>query len=85
MGIIKNNTPIKKELEKLPGYWHVFDDYVPELGYGRTLLYETEKGHQHVAFTQTETKVTTVFNAELYEKYLLLTDSITEEQKPETD
>ncbi|NBO99768.1 MAG: hypothetical protein EBU90_06530 [Proteobacteria bacterium] len=83
MGKIENKPKIEKK--GLPGYWHSFSDYVPELGYGTTLIYETEKGHEHVAFTNTETNKTTVFNISLYEKYLLLTDSVFSEQKPETD
>lgn len=85
MGIIKNTIDTKEEMEKLPGYWHLFDDYANELGYGKSLVYETEKGRKIVAFTSSETNRTTVFNSVLYERYLLLTNGITEEQKPETD
>lgn len=81
MGKIEN----KPDIESLPGYWHSIPDYSPELGHGRILIYNTEKGHEHVAFTNNETNRVTVFNIKLYEKYLLMTDSITSEQKPETD
>ena len=81
MGKIEN----KIEIENLPGYWHSFSDYSPELGYGKTLVYETEKGHKHVAFTNTETNKTTVFNLNLYNRYLNLHNNTLSDQKPETD